>query len=66
MDRQGMDPQQMNRRTFVSAAVGLAGGVRLSRFANAWDTSHSSPEIDTFIRDRMDTYNIAGVSRCKK
>ena len=64
MDRQGMDPQQMNRRTFVSAAVGLAGGVRLSRFANAWDTSHSLPEIDTFIRDRMDTYNIAGVSAC--
>ena len=63
MDREGMNPQQMNRRTFVSAAVGLAGGARLSGFADAWDTS-SSPEIDAFIRDRMDTYNIAGVCAC--
>ena len=59
-----MDRQDMERRTFVSAAVAVAGGARFSGVASGWPPLRSSPEIDAFIRERMATYDIAGVAAC--
>ena len=59
-----MDRREMDRRTFVSAAMAVAGGAGFSTAVNSWDPSPSSPEIDAFIRERMDRYHIAGVAAC--
>jgi CubicO group peptidase (beta-lactamase class C family) len=54
----------MDRRTFVSAAMAVAGGARFSSLESVWDPSPSSPEIDAFIQERMARYDIAGVAAC--
>ena len=64
MDQQEMNGRTMDRRTFVSAAVALAGATRSSGLESFEPPSPASPEIDAFIRDRMATYDIAGVTAC--
>ena len=59
-----MNRQEMDRRTFVSAAMAVAGGTRLSSLESLGSATRPSPQIDAFIRERMNQYDIAGVAAC--
>ncbi len=59
-----MNRREMDRRTFVSAAIAVAGGGRFSRLVSEGSPSRDFPEIDAFIQERMTRYNIAGVAAC--
>ena len=55
-----MNRREMDRRTFVSAAIAVAGGGRFSHLVSEGSPSGTFPEIDAFIQERMTRYNIAG------
>ncbi len=59
-----MNGREMDRRTFVSAAMAVAGGTRFSSLEGVLDPSRAYPEIDAFIRERMARYDIVGVAAC--
>lgn len=59
-----MNRREMDRRTFVSAAIAVAGGGRFSHLVSEGSPSGTFPEIDAFIEERMTRYNIAGLAAC--